>query len=33
MAGANVFPAVCDAASGMVTHFDLGLPRLHGLVR
>ena len=33
MAGVNVIPAVCDAAPGIVTHFDLGAARLRGLVR
>jgi len=33
MAGVNVIPAVCDAAPGVVTHFELGLPQLHGLFR
>lgn len=33
MAGVNVIPAVCDAAPGIVTHFELGLPQLRGLFR
>jgi hypothetical protein len=33
MMGVNVIPAVCDAAPGIVTHFDMGIPRLHGLFR
>jgi hypothetical protein len=33
MAGVNVIPAVCDAAPGVVTHFELGLPQLRGLFR
>lgn len=33
MMGVNVIPAVCDAPAGVVTHFELGVPRLHGLVR
>lgn len=33
MVGVNVIPAVCDAEAGVVTHFDLGVARLHGLVR
>ena len=33
MAGVNVIPALCDAAPGIVTHFELGLPTLRGLVR
>lgn len=33
MACVNVIPAVCEAPPGIVTHFDLGIPRLHGLVR
>ncbi len=31
MAGVNVIPAVCDAAPGVLTHFDLGLPVLRGV--
>lgn len=33
MAGVNVIPAVCEAAPGVLTHFDLGVAPLHGLVR
>jgi hypothetical protein len=33
MACVNVIPAVCEAAPGVVTHFELGTPKLHGLVR
>jgi len=33
MAGVNVIPAVCEAAPGIVTHFDLGIPQLRGLFR
>jgi hypothetical protein len=33
MAGVNVIPAVCDAAPGIVTHFELGVPVLRGLFR
>lgn len=33
MAGVNVIPAVCDAAPGIVTHFELGVPILRGLFR
>jgi hypothetical protein len=33
MAGVNVIPAVCDAAPGVLTHFDLGVVRPRGLVR
>lgn len=33
MAGVNVIPAVCDAAPGIVTHFELGTVRTRGLVR
>ena len=33
MGGMNVIPAVCDAAPGVVTHFDLGLPVLRGVFR
>lgn len=33
MAGVNVIPAVCDAAPGVLSHFDLGLPKLRGLFR
>ena len=33
MAGVNVIPAVCEAAPGMVTHFDLGVPVMRGLAR
>ncbi|MDG2003029.1 MAG: hypothetical protein P8J20_06820 [Novosphingobium sp.] len=33
MACVNVIPTVCEAAPGIVTHFDLGVPKLHGLVR
>jgi hypothetical protein len=33
MMGVNVIPAVCDAAPGVITHFDLGLVGPRGLVR
>jgi hypothetical protein len=33
MVGVNVIPAVCDAAPGVVTHFDMGVVQMHGLVR
>jgi hypothetical protein len=33
LAGVNVIPDVCDAAPGVVTHFDLGLVKPRGLVR
>ena len=33
MAGVNVIPAVCDAAPGIITHFELGVPQLRGLFR
>ena len=33
MAGVNVIPAVCDAAPGIVTHFELGTARTRGLAR
>jgi hypothetical protein len=33
MGAINTIPAVCDAAPGWVTHFDLGLVRPRGLVR
>jgi hypothetical protein len=33
LAGVNVIPEVCDAKPGVITHLDLGVPRLHGLVR
>lgn len=33
MACVNVIPAVCEADPGIVTHFELGTARLHGLVR
>lgn len=33
MAGVNVIPDVCDAAPGVVTHFDLGVARPRGLFR
>jgi hypothetical protein len=33
MAGVNAIPAVCDAPPGFVTHLDLGLMPLRGLVR
>lgn len=33
MACVNVIPAVCEAAPGVVTHFELGTARLHGLFR
>ena len=33
MVGVNVIPDVCDAAPGVLTHFDLGVVRPRGLVR
>ena len=33
LAGATAVPAVCDAAPGVVSHFDLGIVRPKGLVR
>jgi hypothetical protein len=33
MAGVNVIPAVVEAAPGIVTHFELGVPILRGLFR
>lgn len=33
MMGVNVIPAVCDAAPGIVTHFELGTAKMHGLFR
>lgn len=33
MVGVNAIPAVCDAPPGIVTHFELGVPKLYGLVR
>jgi hypothetical protein len=34
MAGINVIPAVCAASPGVITHFELGVPRLpEGMVR
>jgi hypothetical protein len=33
MAGVNAIPAVCDAAPGVITHIDIGIPRMHGLIR
>ncbi|MDE8651559.1 NAD(P)H-dependent amine dehydrogenase family protein [Novosphingobium album (ex Liu et al. 2023)] len=33
MAGVNVIPAVCEAAPGVVTHREIGVPRMHGLIR
>jgi hypothetical protein len=33
MAGVNAIPDVCDAAPGVLTHFDLGVVRPRGLVR
>ena len=33
MAGVNVIPAVCDAAPGVLSHFDLGVVKMRGLVR
>jgi hypothetical protein len=33
MAGVNAIPSVCESGPGMVTHRDLGLLDLHGLVR
>lgn len=33
MMGVNVIPAVCDAAPGVVTHFDLGVVKPRALVR
>ena len=31
--GATAVPAVCDAAPGVVTHFDLGLMHTRGVAR
>ena len=31
--GATAIPQVCDAQPGVVTHFDLGVVKPHGLVR
>ena len=33
MMGVNVIPAVCDARPGVITHFDLGVVKMSGLVR
>jgi hypothetical protein len=33
MAGVNVIPAVCDAPPGVLSHFDLGVVKMRGLVR
>lgn len=33
LVGATAVPAVCDAAPGIVTHFDLGIVQPRGLVR
>jgi hypothetical protein len=33
LVGATALPALCDAAPGVITHFDLGLVRPRGLVR
>jgi hypothetical protein len=33
LAGATAVPAVCDAAPGVVSHFDLGIVQPRGLVR
>lgn len=33
MVGVNAIPDVCDAAPGVITHFDLGVLRPRGLVR
>ena len=33
MMGVNVIPAVCDAAPGVITHFDLGVVTMRGLTR
>jgi 2,4-diaminopentanoate dehydrogenase len=33
LVGATAVPAVCDAAPGVVSHFDLGIVQNHGMVR
>ena len=33
LVGCTVVPQVCDAAPGVVTHFDLGVVKPRGLVR
>jgi hypothetical protein len=33
LVGATAIPAVCDAKPGIVTHIDLGVVQLRGLVR
>ena len=33
MGPANAIPAVCEASPGFITHFELGLMPLRGVVR